>query len=74
MLPQPWLWGGGISYRYAVESDLFPSMLRYPAMACAVTNTQTPLGFSSSIRDSLAGEPGLWNGCQGGPHFADSGH
>lgn len=36
MLPQPWLWDGGISYRYDVKSDLFLSVLHYPQMACAV--------------------------------------
>lgn len=44
MLPQPWLWGGGISYRYAVESDLFLSLLCPPPVAGAVTNTQMATG------------------------------
>lgn len=34
MLPQPWLWGGEILYRYAMESDLFLSRLCYPPMCC----------------------------------------
>lgn len=44
MLPQPWLWGGEISYRYAMEPDPFLSLLCYPPMACAVTNTQRATG------------------------------
>lgn len=33
-----------------------------------------PPGFSSCSRESLLGEPGLWNSHQGGAHLPDSGH
>lgn len=56
MLPRPWLWGGGISYRYAMESDPSLSMLCYPPMACAVTDTQMATG----VQQLYQGVSGWW--------------
>lgn len=67
MLPQPWLWDGGISYRYDVKSDLFLSVLHYPQMACAVTLIpKEPSGFL--VNQSL------WNSHGGGFYLIDTWH